>query len=74
MSDIERRMAEWRKTLWGTGPCPDFSQENFTLTDAEREAVESCIADDEAATSYERADTLRSLLERMSNPPADDEP
>ena len=45
-----------------------------TLTDAEREAVESCIADDEAATSYERADTLRSLLERMSNPPADDEP
>ena len=35
------------------------------LTDAEREAVESCIADDEAATAYTRADTLRGLLERL---------
>ena len=40
MSDIERRMAEWRKNLWGAGPCPDSSRENFRLTDAEREAVE----------------------------------
>lgn len=39
MSDIEARMAEWRKNLWGTGPCPDSSQENFTLTYEEREAV-----------------------------------
>ena len=37
----------------------------FTLTDAEREAVETCIADDEAATAYTRAATLRGLLERM---------
>ena len=36
-----------------------------TLTDAERAAVASCIADDEAATAYERADTLRGLLERI---------
>lgn len=36
-----------------------------TLTDAEREAVETCIADDEAATAYTRAATLRGLLERM---------
>lgn len=35
------------------------------LTDEEREALESCIADDEAATSYTRATTLRGLLERM---------
>lgn len=35
------------------------------LTDAEREAVESCIADDEAATAYTRAATLRGLLERL---------
>ena len=37
----------------------------FTLTDAERDAVASCIADDEAATAYERAATLRGLLERL---------
>lgn len=35
-----------------------------SLTDAERWAIESCIADDEAATAHERADTLRGLLER----------
>ena len=66
------------------GDCPErdnaangdkvFPEQTLTLTDAERDAVASCIADDEAATSYERADTLRSLLKRMSNPPADDEP
>ena len=37
-----------------------------TLTDEEREAIESCIADDEAATAYQRADTLRGLLERLT--------
>jgi hypothetical protein len=68
MSDIAGKMAEWRKTVWGTGPCPDSSQENFTLTDEERAAIESCVADDEAATAYERAATLRGLLERT--PPA----
>jgi hypothetical protein len=34
------------------------------LTDAEREAIAACVADDEAATAHERADTLRGLLER----------
>jgi hypothetical protein len=34
------------------------------LTDAEREAIAACIADDEAATAHERADTLRGLLTR----------
>ena len=67
-----------------SGDCPDgdnaakgdkvLPEQNVTLTDAEREAIKSCIADDEAATSYTRADTLRGLLERLSNPPADDEP
>ena len=51
-----------------------FPEQNVALTDAEREAVASCIADDEASTAYARADTLRSLLERLSNPPAEDEP
>ena len=64
MSDFDAAMAEWRKTVWGTGPCPDSSQENLTLTDEERAAIASCIADDEAATAYERADTLRGLLDR----------
>jgi hypothetical protein len=35
-----------------------------TLTDAEREAIAACVADDEAATAHERADTLRGLLTR----------
>ena len=39
--------------------------ERLRLTDVERAAVESCIADDEAATAYTRADTLRGLLERL---------
>jgi hypothetical protein len=57
------------------GDCPDgdnaanddkvFPKQTVTLTDAEREAIESCIADDEAATAYQRADTLRGLLERL---------
>ena len=38
--------------------------ERLRLTDAEREAIATCIADDEAATAHERADTLRGLLHR----------
>lgn len=34
------------------------------FTNAEREALISCIRDDEAATAYDRAATLRGLLER----------
>jgi hypothetical protein len=41
MSDIAGKMAEWRKTVWGTGPCQDSSQENFTLTDEEREFLQA---------------------------------
>ena len=74
MSDFDDQMAEWRKTVWGTGPCPDSSQENFTLTDAEREALNrgidalygvedvsdgACRRDDAAAR------TLLALLERL---------
>jgi hypothetical protein len=40
-----------------------------TLTDEEREAIAACIADDEAATAHERADTLRALLERTQERP-----
>ena len=39
----------------------------LTLTDSEREAIKSCIADDEAATAYERADTLRALLKKLGS-------
>ena len=75
MSDIEGKMAEWRKTLWATGPCPDSSQENFRLTDAEREAVKMGISSCEQIGQYQQwadrlnaqaAATLRGLLERMS--------
>jgi hypothetical protein len=67
-------MAEWRKTLWGTEPCPDSSQETFTLTDEERKALNrgidalygvedvsdgACRRDDAAAR------TLLALLERL---------
>ena len=38
--------------------------ERLRLTDAEREAIAACVADDEAATAYGRADTLRGLLHR----------
>ena len=58
-----------------TGDCPDpenaacgdkvFLHGNMTLlTCAEREAIEGCISDDEAAGYYTRAATLRGLLER----------
>ncbi len=74
MSDFADQMAEWRKTLWGTGPCPDSSQETFTLTDEERKALNrgidalygvedvsdgACRRDDAAAR------TLLALLERL---------
>jgi hypothetical protein len=74
MSDFENQMAEWRKTVWGTGPCQVPSQENFTLTDEERKALNrgidalygvedvsdgACRRDDAAAR------TLLALLERM---------
>lgn len=65
MSDIERRMAEWRKNLWGTGPCPDSSQENFTLTDEEREALEGAIEAEHRRGAWKWAETLRGLLERL---------
>jgi hypothetical protein len=82
VSDIEGKMAEWRKTLWGAGPCPVPSQENFTLTDAEREAVKMGISSCEQIGQYQHwadrineraAATLRGLLERL-NPPATDRP
>jgi hypothetical protein len=74
VSDFADQMAEWRKTLWGTGPCPDSSQETFTLTDEERKALNrgidalygvedvsdgACRRDDAAAR------TLLALLERL---------
>lgn len=68
MSDIAGKMAEWRKTLWGTGPCPDSSQNNFTLTDAEREAlIHAMAALDHVGTGWtlQCAATLRGLMERM---------
>ena len=68
MSDFDHQMAEWRKTVWGTGPCQDSSQENFTLTDDERMAVTTAMhaygednADDECAKIEA---TLWGLLER----------
>ena len=75
MSDIAGRMAEWRKTLWGAGPCPDSSRENFRLTDAER-ALLSRLGEDTREwdkysngrpwfVSVEDAATLRGLLERL---------
>ena len=68
MSDIERKMAEWRKTVWGTGPCPDLSQENFRLTDEEREAMKCAVGFCECTTSplptSQQIATLRGLLER----------
>ena len=48
--------------------CRDSVQKNVTLTDEEREAIASCIADDEAATAYTRAAALRGLLDRLSPP------
>ena len=42
--------------------------ERLRLTDAEREAIAASIADDEAATAHERADTLRGLLHRHAGP------
>ena len=68
MSDFDDQMAEWRKTVWGTGPCPVPSQENFTLTDEEREAIETAIATLDAyhyPTLPAAAATLLKMLERL---------
>jgi hypothetical protein len=60
MSDIAGKMAEWRKTVWGTGPCPVPSQENLTLTDEEREAVEwAASRGDEEAKNADKAADLK---------------
>ena len=45
MSDFDDQMAEWRKTVWGTGPCPDSSQEYCTLTDEERDDITIWLAE-----------------------------
>ena len=70
MSDFDDEMAEWRKTVWGTGPCPDSSQENLTLTDAEREAIELAAGDyiyhqDPGGRAQWIRTTLLGLLERL---------
>ena len=64
MSDFDDQMAEWRKTVWGTGPCPDSSQENLTLTDEEREVL-ARVADDASYRVMEMTErVVRGLLER----------
>jgi hypothetical protein len=60
---------------WITSPSAGYARQNPdgtpyrepqpTLTDEERAAVETCIADDEAMTHRSRAATLRGLLERL---------
>jgi hypothetical protein len=65
VSDIAGKMAEWRKTLWATGPCPDSSQENLTLTDAEKDAVAIAYNQMRAIHADNVAATLRGLLERL---------
>ena len=42
-----------------------FSQKNVTLTDAEREAILTAVAEAEAHQHTRRAETLRGLLERL---------
>ena len=64
MSDFDEQMAEWRKTLWGTGSCPDSSQENFTLTDEERDSLKFAINQMKYIRADSAAATLRALLER----------
>lgn len=68
MSDFDDQMAEWRKTVLGTGPCLHSSQENFTLTDEEREAVERAVGFCECTTSplptSRQIATIRGLLDR----------
>ena len=65
MSDFDDQMAEWRKTLWATGPCQVSSQKNLTLTDEEREAVEWFARHSNHGMSMRRSATLRGLLERL---------
>jgi hypothetical protein len=76
--DEARPLIQWAKTLqglWervsgttaisGAGKSAPAANTPLTLTDEEREAVETCIADDEAMTHHSRAATLRGLLERF---------
>lgn len=55
--------------LWGLvdGEIKDLNAEiaRLRLTEKERKAIEDSIKDDEAATHYERAATLRDMLERL---------
>jgi hypothetical protein len=53
-----------KNTSNDAGPCPDLSQENFRLTDEEREAVEWFAGHSNHGMSMRRAATLRSLLDR----------
>ena len=64
MSDFDDQMAEWRKTVLGTGPCPDSSQENLTLTDEERIAIAFFAKFGGDIHADAAAETLRNLLER----------
>jgi len=66
------RMENWVHEvipLYRQPPCQDFSQQNLTLTDAEREAVEQAVGVCELDATDERcqeiAATLRGLLERL---------
>jgi hypothetical protein len=64
VSDIAGKMAEWRKTVWATGPCQDSSQKNFTLTDEERDSLKFAINQMKYIRADSAAATLRALLER----------
>ena len=59
-----RRLAEQDATLSVCNGSVTVTMDG-TLTDEERQAIAACIADDEAATAYTRAATLRGLLERL---------
>jgi hypothetical protein len=64
VSDFDDQMAEWRKTLWATGPCPDSSQQNLTLADEERDSLKFAINQMKYIRADSAAATLRALLER----------
>jgi hypothetical protein len=64
MSDLDDQMTEWRKTVWGTGPCQDSSQEHLTLTDEERDSLKFAINQMKYIRADSAAATLRALLER----------
>lgn len=58
-----RRLADQDATLSVQGGSVTVTLD-ATLTAEEREAIETCIADDNVMLHYARADTLRNLLER----------